>query len=289
MECRLCPRACEIDRSVKKGYCRVGDKLVVARAMLHCWEEPPISGTRGSGAIFFGGCPLGCVYCQNYDISRGAGKEITVGRLADIFRELEDSGAHNLNLVTGTQFAEEILRAFQIYRPKIPVVWNSGGYERVETLERLSEYVDVWLPDLKYADDALAKRLSNAPDYFAVASRAILTMRRLAGADELDADGIMRRGMIVRHLVLPGYLGNTFGVIDWMKDHLSSDSYVSLMAQYLPCGRANEFPPIDRKLKPIEYKIAVARLEKAGFDRAFIQTEGADEAAFIPAFDGEGV
>lgn len=288
-ECRLCPRACGIDRTVVQGSCKVGAAIKAARVMLHMWEEPPISGTRGSGAIFFSGCPLGCVYCQNYAISRGAGKEITPNRLADIFRELEDAGAHNINLVTPTQFTDGIIRAMRIHRPRIPVVCNCGGYETIETIERLSEYVDVWLPDFKYSDAELARRFSNAPDYFSVASAAISAMRAAAGKDVLDGEGLLQRGMIVRHLVLPGCLENTFGVIDWLRDHFPHDGYVSLMGQYLPCGQAAKYPPLDRKLKPLEYKLAVSRLEKAGFDRAFIQTDGANDQAFIPDFDQRGV
>lgn len=281
--CDNCPRHCRVDRNVQKGYCGEG-RLKVARASLHLWEEPLISGDKGSGTVFFSGCNLKCVYCQNYDISRGKGTVITVKELADIFRRLEEAGAHNINLVTGTHFADDIVEAFGIYRPKIPVVYNCGGYESERTLEKLKDVVDVFLPDLKYSDDGLAKRYSNAPDYFEVCSRAILKMRELCPED-IVKDGLMQKGMIIRHLVLPDAIQNTKGVLDFIADKLGKSTYVSLMGQYLPCGQAQKYPPLDRKLKPIEYKIAVSYAEKLGLDNTFIQELGSADESFIPDFD----
>lgn len=281
--CDCCPRRCRADRVNTTGYC--GERgLKIARASLHMWEEPPISGTRGSGTIFFSGCNLKCVYCQNYDISRGKGSQLTVAQLADLFKRIEDSGAHNVNLVTATHFSDMIVKAFELYKPSIPVVYNCGGYESKETLSRLDGIVDVYLPDFKYADDALAKKYSNAPDYFEVCAGAIKEMRRQQPEDILQ-DGLMKKGMIIRHLVLPGATANTLKVLDWIKDNLSSKTYISVMGQYIPFGEAKKYPPLDRKLKPIEYKIAVSHALKCGFDNAFVQDTDSADDKYVPDFD----
>lgn len=248
------------------------------------WEEPPISGTRGSGTIFFSGCNLKCVYCQNYDISRGKGSQLTVAQLADLFKRIEDSGAHNVNLVTATHFSDMIVKAIELYKPSIPIVYNCGGYESKETLARLDGIVDVYLPDFKYADDALAKKYSNAPDYFEVCAEAIKEMRRQQPEDILQ-DGLMKKGMIIRHLVLPCATANTLKVLDWIKDNLSSKTYISVMGQYIPFGEAKKYPPLDRKLKPIEYKIAVSHALKCGFDNAFVQDTDSADDKYVPDFD----
>ena len=248
------------------------------------WEEPPISGIRGSGTIFFSGCNLKCVYCQNYDISRGKGSQLTVAQLADLFKRIEDSGAHNVNLVTATHFSDMIVKAIELYKPSIPIVYNCGGYESKETLARLDGIVDVYLPDFKYADDALAKKYSNAPDYFEVCTEAIKEMRRQQPQD-LFEDGLMKKGMIIRHLVLPGATANTLKVLDWIKDNLSSKTYISVMGQYIPFGEAKKYPPLDRKLKPIEYKIAVSHALKCGFDNAFVQDTDSADDKYVPDFD----
>ncbi len=281
--CNLCPRKCNADRQNEFGYCR--EKAIrVARVSLHRWEEPPISGERGSGTIFFSGCNLKCVYCQNYGISRGKGKEITPSRLADIFKRLEDAGAHNINLVTPTHFTDGIIQAVEIYKPSLPIVYNCGGYESVETLERLRGIADVFLPDFKYADNALARKYSNCSDYFKVCSQAIAKMRELQPIDVFD-NGIMQKGMIIRHLVLPNSLENTKKVLDKISATVSCDAYVSLMGQYVPFGRSLEYPELARPLLPLEYKIAVSYAEKAGFSNAFVQDLSSASQEYIPDFD----
>ena len=218
-DCRLCPRRCGADRAVSAGVCHMGSAVRVARAAPHYGEEPCISGERGSGAVFFAGCPLGCVYCQNYALSRGRiGETVSVERLAAIFAGLEAKGVHNLNLVTGTQFTPEIREALTIAKPKIPVVWNTSGYETVGTVDALAESVSVFLPDLKYTDPALAARYSRAPDYPAAAKSAIKRMVEHTGAFELDENGLLRRGVMIRHLVLPGQIENTRAALFWIAD-----------------------------------------------------------------------
>ena len=281
--CNLCPRKCSVDRTISKGYCSQGT-LKVARASLHEWEEPIISGTNGSGTVFFSGCNLKCVYCQNYEVSRGKGKDITPKELADIFKKLEDMGAHNVNLVTPTHFVDDIMRACEIYKPSIPIAYNCGGYESIDTLERLKGIVDIFMPDFKYSDNALAKKYSNCHNYYETCTSAIIKMRELCPVD-LVQDGIMKSGMIIRHLVLPNAIDNTKGVIDWIANNMAKDTYVSLMGQYVPFGEADRYPEINRKLKPIEYKIAINYLLQKAFDNAFVQSlESADEN-FIPDFN----
>ena len=285
--CALCPRNCSVDRTKSKGYCNQG-MLKVARASLHKWEEPIISGTSGSGTVFFSGCNLKCVYCQNYEVSRGKGKAITTNELADIFKRLEDLGAHNVNLVTPTHFVDDIIKACDIYRPIIPIAYNCGGYERPKTLERLKDVVDIFIPDFKYSDDSLAKKYSNCSNYFEICTKAIVKMRQLCPADIVEG-GIMKKGLIIRHLVLPNALDNTKGVIDWLANNMSKDTYFSLMGQYVPYGEANKFPQINRKLKPLEYKIAVNHALKQGLENTFIQSLESATEEFIPDFDDKSL
>ncbi|MBD5100811.1 MAG: radical SAM protein [Clostridiales bacterium] len=281
--CNACPRACNVDRSIQLGYCKERG-LKVARVSLHRWEEPPISGERGSGTIFFSGCNLKCVYCQNYDISQSKGREISPRTLADIFKRIEDAGAHNINLVTPSHFVDDIAKAFEIYSPSLPVVYNCGGYESISSLEKLKGIVDIFLPDFKYSDNALARRYSNCKDYFEVCSQAILKMRELCPVDEFK-DGIMQSGLIIRHLVLPKSISNTKKVLEWISSNLSLDTYISLMSQYVPCGRANEFAELSEKILPLEYKIAISYAEKLGFANAFVQDFSSASEDFIPDFD----
>ncbi|MCI8944756.1 MAG: radical SAM protein [Clostridia bacterium] len=282
-KCYLCPRSCGIDRSKNKGYCNQSG-LKVARVSLHKWEEPIISGSNGSGTIFFSGCNLKCVYCQNYDVSHGKGKDITPQILADIFKKIEDSGAHNINLVTPTHFVDDILKAADIYTPKLPVVYNCGGYESLDTLDKLKDLVDIWLPDFKYSDNSLAKKYSNCNDYFEVCTAALIRMRQLCPKDEI-ADGLMKKGLIIRHLVLPNALQNTKSVLQWIAENLSDDTYVSIMGQYTPFGDAFKFDEINRKLKPLEYKIAVEYAKKFKLFNSFIQSLDSASKEFIPNFD----
>ena len=269
-KCYLCPRSCGIDRSKNKGYCNQSG-LKVARVSLHKWEEPIISGSNGSGTIFFSGCNLKCVYCQNYDVSHGKGKDITPQILADIFKKIEDSGAHNINLVTPTHFVDDILKAADIYAPQLPVIYNCGGYDSIYTLDKLKDFVDIWLPDFKYSDNSLAKKYSNCNDYFEVCTAALIRMRQLCPKDEI-ADGLMKKGLIIRHLVLPNALQNTKSVLQWIAENLSDDTYVSIMGQYTPFGDAFKFDEINRKLKPLEYKIAVEYAKKFKLFNSFIQS-----------------
>ncbi len=289
--CRLCPRQCLARRETAPGACRADGRILVARAAPHFGEEPCLSGTRGSGAVFFAGCPLGCIYCQNYRLSRGEeGEEVSPERLARIFRSLEERGVHNLNLVTATQFVPGVLRALALAEPGVPVVWNSSGYERVETLRTLAERVDVWLPDMKYALPDIAARFSHAPDYPETAKAAIREMVRLSGPYELDGDGLLRRGVLIRHLVLPGETENTRRVIEWVSETFAPGEVLfSLMAQYTPCGEAAGHPQLGRRVSEEEWRSCLEALEDSGIEDGFVQELSAAGEEEIPAFDGEGV
>ncbi len=289
MICTLCPRRCGAERTAEAGggFCRMPGGLRVARAMLHHWEEPPISGQNGAGTVFFSGCTLGCVYCQNGDISAGGfGKDISTARLREIFEELIAQGAHNIELVTPTHFLPWILPALTPRLP-VPVVYNCGGYERVETLRALEGLVDVYLPDLKYADGALAAELSGAADYFPVACEAIREMFRQVGPYVLE-DGLLTRGVVIRHLVLPGYLDNTRRVLDWIAETFApGDVLVSLMSQYTPT--ANMTGRLARRVTAAEYRAAADYMRNCGITDGFVQERTSAEEAYTPAFDGEGV
>ena len=289
MICTLCPRRCGAERTAEAGggFCRMPGGLRVARAMLHHWEEPPISGQNGAGTVFFSGCTLGCIYCQNGDISAGGfGKDISTARLREIFEELIAQGAHNIELVTPTHFLPWILPALTPRLP-VPVVYNCGGYERVETLRALEGLVDVYLPDLKYADGALAAELSGAADYFPVACKAIREMFRQVGPYVLE-DGLLTRGVVIRHLVLPGYLDNTRRVLDWIAETFApGDVLVSLMSQYTPT--ANMTGRLARRVTAAEYRAAADYMRNCGITDGFVQERTSAEEAYTPAFDGEGV
>lgn len=289
MICTLCPRRCGAERTAEAGggFCRMPAGLRVARAMLHRWEEPPISGQNGAGTVFFSGCTLGCVYCQNGDISAGGfGKDISTARLREIFEELIGQGAHNIELVTPTHFLPWILPALTPRLP-VPVVYNCGGYERVETLRTLEGLVDVYLPDLKYADGTLAAALSGAADYFPVACQAIREMFRQVGPYVLE-DGLLTRGVVIRHLVLPGYLDNTRQVLDWIAETFGpGDVLVSLMSQYTPTN--NMTGRMARRVTAAEYRAAAAYMRNCGITDGFVQERTSAEEAYTPAFDGQGV
>ncbi len=288
--CTLCPRRCGAQRGETEGHgvCGVGALPKIARAGLHMWEEPCISGTRGSGAVFFSGCGLRCIFCQNEAISHGgAGEYVTVQRLAEIFQELEAQGAHNINLVTAAQFAPQVVEALDLYRPNIPIVYNSSGYETIETLRMLEGYVDIYLPDFKYIDPQMAKLLSGAADYPEVATLAIHEMLRQTGPAVYDADGMMLRGTQIRHLVLPGLTGDSMKILSLIADEFPGAA-VSLMGQYVPFGKALQMPGMNRRLKKKEYERVLAHMEMIGLPGYRQELSSASEA-FVPAFDGTGV
>lgn len=293
--CTLCPRACGADRTAgQKGYCGVsGTTVRAARAALHMWEEPCISGKHGSGTVFFSGCPLRCVYCQNRDIARaGAGKEITEERLSEIFLELQGKGAANINLVTPTHYTPQIVRAVEYARKKgllIPIVYNCSGYESVETLRLLEGIVDVYLTDFKYMETESAARYSHAPDYPDVAKAALTEMFRQQPAPEFDESGMMRRGVIVRHLLLPGHLKNAKAVVKYVYEIYGKQVYLSLMNQYTPMPDMEQWPELNRKVTKREYERLVEFALELGVENGFIQEGKTAEESFIPPFDCEGV
>ena len=267
---------------------------MAARAALHHWEEPVISGTKGSGAVFFSGCNLHCVFCQNYGISaKGDGREITPSRLREIYFELIAQGAHNINLVTPTHFAEAVLESLEGPPLPVPVVYNTNGYDLPETLRRFEGKVSIWLPDMKYSDDALGRRYSGVSDYFERASEAIFEMYRQTGPFVLDPEtGLLKSGVVIRHLILPGYVENSKNVIRWVKEHFQPGEVMfSLMRQYLPCGAvsAEHFPELNRRVSEEEYSEVENFLFESGIEDGFVQEEESAEAEFIPLFDGTGV
>lgn len=288
MNCNICPRNCNADRKINTGVCGVGDTLKVARAGAHFWEEPCISGYGGSGAVFFSGCNLKCVFCQNYEISSGAyGKEITVERLCEIYNELIDSGVHNINLVTPTHYANKILQSLE--KPlSVPVVYNSGGYDSVETLKKFESKVQIYLPDLKYLDSACAKKYSKAADYPEKAKAAILEMYRQVGDAVFDDEGIMLKGVIIRHLMLPGETDNTLDIIDWVKDNFDNKVVFSLMSQFTPnpnCSYENLKNPVSQE----EYNKAVDYMYLVGLENGYVQDFSSAKSEYTPPFDLSGV
>lgn len=289
--CRLCPRKCNIDRSVSEGFCRVGNRLTAAKACLHFWEEPCIAGYGGAGTIFFSGCNLGCVYCQNSDISRGgAGKEISVSRLREIFDELIYQGADTIDLVTPTHYSDLIAEALSAEKLPVPVVYNTGSYETVEALKRLEGLIDVYLPDYKYADKGLAERLSSAPDYPEVALAAIKEMHRQTGDYVFNSDGMLQRGVLVRHLVLPGHIDNTLDCIDRLTAVFNDSNVLfSLMSQYTPPKKPLPFPELNRRLTADEYNRAVDYLYLCGIENGFVQELSSAKEEYTPDFDLTGV
>ncbi len=291
--CTLCPRKCRADRTKRAGFCGAPGTLRVARAALHHWEEPCISGTNGSGTIFFSGCPLRCCYCQNYAISaEGLGKNITTERLAEIFLELQAQGAHNINLVTAAPYVPWIIEARKIAGTAlhIPFVYNTSGYESADIIRMLSDVVDVWLADLKYVSAELSGEYSQAPDYFPVAFAALRQMCELAGAPVYGNDGTLHRGVIVRHLLLPGCLSDTFEVLH----HLAALSkelpfLISLMSQYTPFYKAKEHRNLSRRISTYEYRKAVDFALSLGLDNGFLQEKSSAKEEYTPPFDLMGV
>lgn len=288
MLCNNCPRGCNVDRDKKFGVCGVPFAPKVAKAYLHKWEEPCISGENGSGTVFFSGCNLKCVYCQNYDISSEAkGKVISVQRLAEIFRELEEKGATNINLVSPSHYTDAIISALNIYRPKIPIVYNSNGYDSPQTLEKLRGYVDIFLMDFKYAYNDLALKYSSARDYVEVAKANILKARELVPNEQFDGE-VMTKGVIIRHLILPTHIDNSIEVLKWIAENVKNP-FISLMGQYTPMFNAHKYPEIDRKLKPLEYKIVENKMLELGLTRGYTQDLSSAVEEYTPSFDYEGV
>ena len=282
--CTLCPRRCGADRSVKPGFCGLGEEMLIARTAPHLWEEPPVSGSRGTGAVFFSGCTLRCAYCQNAEIShRNQGRIFTPRELADSLKRLEDLGMQTISFITATPFVPRILEALNLYRPSVPLVWNSSGYETVETLKKLEGVIDVYLPDLKHYSSRMGALCAGAPDYFDAASRAVAEMCRQTGSPVYDPDGIMTRGTLIRHLILPSLTGESMKLLTWIRDSLPEGTPVSLMRQYVPCNGVR-IPGLQRRVTDREYSRVrdhMAALNLPGF----LQEPDAASADFIPLFN----
>ena len=292
--CTLCPRNCKVNRlEGRQGYCGMDSTIRAARAALHMWEEPCISGKKGSGAVFFSGCGLRCSFCQNRDIAIGdSGKEITVERLAEIFLELQGKGAANLNLVTGAHYVPQIICALELARGKglgLPVVYNSSGYENVKTIRMLEGYVDVYLPDLKYMEPELAAAFSHAEDYPRVAQAAIAEMIRQTGPCQFGEDGYIRRGTIVRHLILPGHTKNSIAVLKYLHQTYGEDIFISVMNQFTPVWKNERYPELNRKVTRREYEKVLNAAVELGIGNGYFQEGETAKESFIPAFDYEGV
>lgn len=283
-ECTLCPRMCHARRTPEggNGFCGLGSTMRLARIAPHYWEEPPISGTKGTGALFFSGCTLRCAYCQNGDIShRNLGRDFTPQELADAMRRLVDMGVHTMSFITATPFVDGILAALSLYRPPVPLVWNSSGYERVETLRRLEGIIDVYLPDLKHFSEKMGQLCAKAPNYFEATSAAILEMVRQAGAPQYDENGIMQKGVLIRHLILPGLTSESIALLDWVHDNAPGIP-VSLMRQYTPLNGV-DIPGLTRTITPREYRRVrdhMRMLELPGYE----QEAASASAEFVPIF-----
>lgn len=293
--CTLCPRMCGVNRTETLGFCRAGAAVKVARAALHPWEEPCISGRNGSGTVFFSGCTLKCIFCQNYTLSHeNFGKEITVKRLSEIFLELQSQGAHNINLVTATQYLPSIKEALDMIKGRlaIPVVYNCGGYERLETLQEYSGYIDIYLPDLKYYDSNLSQKYSAAKDYFSKASAAITEMIRLTGGLTWNPDSpsLLKKGVIIRHMVLPGAREDSIKLLHWMKDTLPENQYLlSIMSQYTPFYKSSMYPEINRRITTYEYQKVVDAAIELGLMNGYMQEKSSAKEEYTPPFDLSGV
>ena len=286
--CNLCPRMCGAERNVQPGFCGCGNRIKIARAALHFWEEPCISGSRGSGAVFFSGCTLRCGFCQNYRISSGGyGREISVERLGEIFLELQEQGAHNINLVTATQYLPWVLRALDRAKPhlNIPVVYNCGGYERTETVEALKGYVDIYLPDFKYYSREMSLKYSAAGDYFPVAAKAVRAMIAQTGAPVFEG-GLLKKGVVIRHLVLPGGRKDSMNILQWISENLPQGRFLlSLMSQYTPNGRGGPA----RRITSFEYGTVVEEALRLGLTEGFMQEKSSAKEEYTPPFDLKGV
>ena len=289
--CSLCPRSCGADRTKAQGLCGGGARIRAARAALHLWEEPCLSGSRGSGTVFFSGCSLGCIYCQNYRISaENFGKELSTEELAAVFCRLEAQGAHNLNLVTATHYRPWVQEALHLARPGIPVVWNTGGYETLDSVDALAGDVDVYLTDVKYRSPQLAQRCSNAPDYFDVSIAAAKRMIEQVGPPVFDEDGMLIRGVIVRHLALPGCVEDSVAVLRALAETLPRGSFlVSVMSQYTPFYKAKEEKPFSRRISTYEYRKVVNTAVELGLTDGYMQEKSSAREEYTPPFDLEGI
>lgn len=284
-KCNMCPRACNVDRSECVGFCGSNDKLKVAKIMLHHWEEP-ILAKENSGAIFFSNCPLKCIFCQNYEISQeGKGREIAVLELVEIFKKLEAMGAENIDLVSPTQYTNQIVEALKIYKPSVPVIWNSNAYETIESLEKLRGLVDVFLPDLKYAGNKIALEYSKCANYYEYASKAILKMRELQPEDVYDENGRLVKGLIVRHLILPNNYLNTKCVLNFIREKLGTNTIISVMSQYTPCYLAKNHKILSKSITYEEYKKIEKLVIGMGFGNGFLQELTSADECFIPNFE----
>lgn len=293
-KCNLCPHKCGINRlEFKNGICMAGNDLKLALANLHYFEEPCISGKNGSGAIFFSNCNLKCVFCQNYKISQeGFGKEITINKLAKIFIDLQEKGANNINLVSPTIYSVQIKEAIKIARENgliLPIVYNSSGYESVEALKNLDGYIDIYLPDFKYYKNETALKYSKVKNYFDVTALAIKEMQRQVGNPIFDDNGIIKKGIIIRHMILPSHVMETIKILDWIKENLGEYTYVSIMAQYFPTNKSYLYEEINRKISKKELNIVKNYLQKIGLQNGYMQKIGKHEEEFVPNFNLEGI
>lgn len=287
MICNLCPRKCNAkrDESSAFGFCKCSDVMKVAKIAPHYWEEPCISGENGCGAVFFSGCTLKCVYCQNYEISHeNNGYYITPFELSQKLKELEESGVHTIEFVSGAQYADKIIETLKLYRPNVPLIYNSSGFESTETLRKLEDYIDVYLPDFKYSDDALAKKLSACDDYTKTAINTIQEMLRQQPKLSFDGNGIIQKGVIIRHLVLPNHTKNSLGVLDIIKEDFGNKPLISLMGQYIPHGKASDYDDINRKITKREYNKVLDHLVSLGLDGFAQELEAADKS-YIPKWE----
>lgn len=287
--CTICPHNCKINRTKNPGRCKSTDKIKIALYSIHNFEEPCISGEKGSGTIFFSNCNMNCVFCQNYEISQlGRGKEITIEELANVMIKQQERNVQNINLVTPTSYALQIVEAIKIARKKgleIPIVYNTNGYESVETLKLLEGYVDIYLPDLKYYYDDLAKKYSKVDNYFEIATKAIQEMYRQVGTPVLDENGVMKKGLMIRHLILPNEVQNSKKVLKWIKENIDSNVYVSIMAQYFPTYEAKEIPEIARKITKEEYEKVENYLYELDLENGYIQELGEHEEEYVPTWE----
>ena len=292
-ECKICPRKCGINRYNQVGFCGADDKVKISLVSLHQWEEPCLVGIKGAGTIFFSNCNLRCCFCQNHQISQGGyGVEITVDRLAEVFIEQQLRGAANIDLVTPTHYVPQIITALKIAKSKglnIPIVYNSNGYENVETIELLKGYIDIFLPDLKYFNDDTAIKYSSAPKYFEIASKAIAKMFELVGEVEFDSNGLMKRGIIVRHLILPNYRHESMKVVEWLYKTFGDSIYISLMNQYTPMFNAAKYKKLNRRLTTFEYDSVVNHALELGIKNCYIQVGKTASKEFIPNFNLDGI